>query len=190
MNYILFDSNREFLFPLTHTRPISEIRIGILTIKEKWATHIRKNFSTQTSDYLQAKYPLQKDLDNVYINGGLCPNKALVTAIQKLADGEGLYAGDTLLAYRNEPHQKVSFNEEFTQIKKLWHIFQYNATELQADFDLLTAGRSSQTLSDTNLVMGSENIFVAEGAKVEGAILNATTGPIYIGKNAFSSTSN
>ena len=184
MNYILFDANREFLFPLTHTRPISEIRVGILTIKEKWATHIRKNFSTQTSDYLQAKYPLQKDLDNVYINGGLCPNKALVTAIQKLADGEGLFSGDILLAYRNEAHQKVSFNEEFTQIKKLWHIFQYNATELQADFDLLTAGRSSQTLSDTNLVMGSENIFVAEGAKVEGAILNATTGPIYIGKNA------
>ena len=82
----------------------------------------------------------------MYINGGLCPNNALVTAIQKLADGEGLYAGDTLLAYRNEAHQKVNFNEEFTQIKKLWHIFQYNSTELQADFDLLTAGRSSQTL--------------------------------------------
>ena len=82
----------------------------------------------------------------MYINGGLCPNNALVTAIQKLADGEGLYAGNTLLAYRNEAHQKVNFNEEFTHIKKLWHIFQYNATELQADFDLLTAGRSSQTL--------------------------------------------
>ena len=71
MNYILFDVNREFLFPLTHTRPISEIRIGILTIKEKWATHIRDSFSTQTSDYLQEKFPLQKELDNVYINGGL-----------------------------------------------------------------------------------------------------------------------
>ena len=120
----------------------------------------------------------------MYINGGLCPNKALVTAIQKLADGEGLYSGDTLLAYRNEAQKKVSFNEKFTIIKKLWHIFQYNATELRADFDLLTAECSSQSLSDTNLVMGSENIFIAEGAKVEGAILNATTGPIYIGKNA------
>ena len=184
MNYILFDVNREFLFPLTHTRPISEIRIGILTIKEKWATHIRDSFSTLTSDYLQEKFPLQKELDNVYINGGLCPNKALVTAIQKLADGEGLYSGDTLLAYRNEAQKKVSFNEKFTIIKKLWHIFQYNATELRADFDLLTAECNSQNLSDTNLVMGSENIFIAEGAKVEGAILNATTGPIYIGKNA------
>ena len=53
----------------------------------------------------------------MYINGGLCPNNALVTAIQKLADGEGLYAGNTLLAYRNEAHQKVNFNEEFTHIK-------------------------------------------------------------------------
>ena len=120
MNYILFDSNREFLFPLTHTRPISEIRIGILTIKEKWALYIGSNLSTQTSDFLQVKYPLQKELDNVYINGGLCPNKALVGAIQKLDDGQALYAADTLLAYRNKAHQKVSFNEEFTQIKKLF----------------------------------------------------------------------
>tara|TARA_B100000900_G_scaffold415959_1_gene448129 strand:+ start:1059 stop:2204 length:1146 start_codon:yes stop_codon:yes gene_type:complete len=184
MNYILFDVNRESLFPLTHTRPISEIRIGILTIKEKWVHHIGSEPSTLTTNYLQAKYPLQKEADNVYINGGVSPNKALVEAIFQLADGEGLYSGDTLLAYRNAAHQKVSFNGEFTQIEKLWHIFQYNATELQADFDLLTAGHISKNLSDTNLVMGSENIFVAEGAKVEGAILNATTGPIYIGKNA------
>ena len=120
----------------------------------------------------------------MYIYGGVCPNKALVAAIQQLADGEGLYAGDTLLAYRNAANQKVIFAEEFTKIEKLWHIFQYNAIELQTDFDLLTAGRKSQVLSDTNLIMGSENIFVEEGAKLEGAILNATTGPIYIGKNA------
>ena len=131
-----------------------------------------------------SEIPLQKETDNVYIHGGVCPNKALVEAIQQLADGDGLYSGDTLLAYRNTVHQKVSFNGEFTQIEKLWHIFQYNATELQADFDLLTTGRRSQPLSDTNLVIGSENIFVAEGAKLEGVILNATTGPIYIGKNA------
>ncbi|MBF90526.1 MAG: glucose-1-phosphate thymidylyltransferase [Flavobacteriales bacterium] len=184
MNYILFDANRESLFPLTHTRPISEIRIGILTIKEKWIHHLGSELSTKTADYLQMKYPLQKEANNVYIHGGVCPNKALVAAIQQLADGEGLYAGDTLVAYRNAVHQKVSFTEDFTQIEKLWHIFQHNTIELKADFDLLTEGRSSQALSDSNLVLGSENIFVEEGAKVEGAILNATTGPIYIGKNA------
>ena len=183
MNYILFDENREFLFPLTYTRPISEIRIGIMTIKEKWAYHLGSNLSIKTADYLQKKYPLLKEEDNIYINSGVCPNKALVVAIQSLNNGEGLFAGDTLLAYRNIPHQKVNFIDEFTQIEKLWHIFQYNATELQADFNLITTGRNSQTLSDTNLTMGSENIFVAEGAKIEGAILNATTGPIYIGKN-------
>ena len=184
MNYILFDANRESLFPLTHTRPISEIRIGILTIKEKWAKYLGSDPSTQTADYLQKKHPLKKEADNLYIYGGVCPNKALVAAIQQLADGEGLYAGDTLLAYRNAANQKVIFAEEFTKIEKLWHIFQYNAIELQTDFDLLTAGRISQVLSDTNLIMGSENIFVEKGAKLEGAILNATTGPIYIGKNA------
>ena len=184
MNYILFDANRESLFPLTHTRPISEIRIGILTLKEKWAKYLGSDPSTQTADYLKKKYPLKKEADNLYIYGGVCPNKALVAAIQQLADVEGLYAGDTLLAYRNAANQKVIFAEEFTKIEKLWHIFQYNAIELQTDFDLLTAGRISQVLSDTNLIMGSENIFVEKGAKLEGAILNATTGPIYIGKNA------
>ncbi len=184
MNYILFDENRESLFPLTYTRPISEIRIGILTIKEKWAKYLGSLPSTQTADYLQNKYPLQKEADNLYIHAGVCPNKALLEAIQKLADGEGLYAADTLLAYRNAVFQKVSFTGNFTQIKKLWHIFQYNGVELQSDFNLLTDGRKSQVLSDTNLIMASENIFVEEGANVEGAILNATTGPIYIGKNA------
>ena len=116
MNYILFDENREFLFPLTYTRPISEIRIGIMTIKEKWACHLGSNLSTKTADYLQKKYPLQKDEDNIYINSGLCPNKALVTAIQKLNNGEGLYVGDTLLAYRNSPNQKVYFTDGFTHI--------------------------------------------------------------------------
>ena len=184
MNYILFDENREFLFPLTYTRPISEIRIGIMTIKEKWAYHLGSNLSIKTADYLQKKDPLLKEEDNIYIKSGVCPNKALVVAIQSLNNGEGLFAGDTLLAYRNIPHQKVNFIDEFTQIEKLWHIFQYNATELQADFNLITTGRNSKTLSDTNLTMGSENIFVAESAKIEGAILNATTGPIYIGENA------
>ena len=184
MNYILFDKNRESLFPLTYTRPISEIRVGIMTIKEKWSYHLGSNLSTKTADYLQKKFPLQKEKDNIYINSGVCPNKALVIAIQKLNNTGGLFAGDTLLAYRNSPNQRVNFIEGFTLIEKLWHIFQYNAKELQADFDLITTGRNSQTLSDTNLTMGSENIFVAEGAKVEGAILNANTGPIYIGKNA------
>lgn len=184
MNYILFDENREFLFPLTHTRPVSEIRIGILTIKEKWAKHLGSIPSAQTADYLQQKYPLQKEQDNLCIHAGVCPNKELVEAIQSLADGEGLYAEDMLLAYRNNAYQKVSFTSDFTLVEKLWHIFQYNGTELQADFDLLTTGRSSKTLSETNLLLGAENIFIEEGAKVEGAILNATTGPIYIGKDA------
>ena len=118
MNYILFDKNRESLFPLTHTRPISEIRIGILTIKEKWAKYLGSMPSTQTSDYLQKKYPLNEEADNIYIHSGICPSKKLVTAIQKLADGEALYVGDLILAYRNEAHQKVSFNEKFTHIKK------------------------------------------------------------------------
>ena len=184
MNYILYDKNRESLFPLSYTRPIAEIRIGILTIREKWAKYLAANLSVETADYLQQKFPKKLEEDNVFINGGVCPNKELVEAIQLLSDGEGLYFENTLLAYRNAANQKVNFTAKFTMVEKLWHIFQYNEKELQSDFDLLTTGRSSQTLSDTNLLLGSENIFVEEGAKVEGAILNATTGPIYIGVNS------
>ena len=184
MNYILYDKNRESLFPLTYTRPIAEIRIGILTIREKWAKYLATNLSVETADYLQQKFPKKLEEDNVFINGGLCPNRELVEAIQLLSDGEGLYFENTLLAYRNAANLKVNFTAKFTRVEKLWHIFQYNETELQSDFDLLTTGRSSQSLSDTNLLLGAENIFVEEGAKVEGAILNATTGPIYIGVNS------
>lgn len=184
MNYILYDENRESLFPLSYTRPISDIRIGILTIREKWAKHLATNLSVETADYLQQKFPKKLEEDNVFINGGVCPTKEMATAIQQLADGEALYARERLLAYRNTKQKKVNFNSEFIQIEKLWHIFQFNAKALQADFDLITNGRNTQKLSDTNLLLGEENIFVEEGAKVEGAILNATTGPIYIGANA------
>ena len=107
----------ESLFPLTYTRPIAEIRIGILTIREKWEKHLVSDLTTQTADYLQKKFPLLEKEDNVYILGGLCPNKELVEAIQSLSDGEGLYFENTLLAYRNSANQKVNFTAKFTRWK-------------------------------------------------------------------------
>ena len=187
MNYILFDHHRENLLPLTYTRPVADIRIGVLTIREKWEHYLNTTTSTLTEDYLQLKFPLVTNEDNVWINGGVCPTVELVKAISQLAEGVCLKQGDTTLAYHSNaeaPTTEITFEGELTQVSRLWHIFQHNEVAIQADYDLLTAGRISQKLSDTNQVLGAENIFVEEGAKVECSILNATTGPIYIGKNA------
>ncbi len=187
MNYILFDHHRENLLPLTYTRPVADIRIGILTIREKWEHYLNTITSTLTEDYLQLKFPLVTTEDNVWINGGVCPTIGLVKAISQLAEGVCLKQGDTTLAYRSNaeaPTTEIAFEGELTQVSRLWHIFQHNEVAIQADYNLLTAGRTSQKLSDTNQVLGAENIFVEKGAKVECAILNATTGPIYIGKDA------
>ena len=197
MNYILFDDNRNNLLPLTFTRPVAEIRIGILTIKQKWEKRLDANISFYTEEYLSGKFPTEYtiDEDNIWINGSFCPNEKLVSEIKNLKKGQELVAGDVLLA-RNSGDEKAFSNkanksyEEFEshahalQIKNLWDIFSKNVDELQSDFDLITKGRNSHVLSKTNQTINPDNIFVEEGAKVECAILNASAGPIYIGKDA------
>jgi len=78
MNYILFDNpNRNELLPLTFTRPVADIRVGILTIREKWEKFLNTKTSTLTEDYLSIKYPVAKGEQNILINGSICPNKKL-----------------------------------------------------------------------------------------------------------------
>ncbi|MER3318927.1 MAG: GlmU family protein [Allomuricauda sp.] len=194
MNYILSDGNhREDLFPFTFTRPVSEIRVGILTISEKWEKWLKVPVSFQTEEYLSEKYPLTVATENMVINGSYLPNKALIEAIQNLKMGEALMDGENYVAYTtDDPHNffssedyvTVHFKSDCTIIKNTWDIFSNNAAALQADFDVLTQGRKSQPISDTNKVKSPENIFIEEGATVEFCILNASTGPIYIGENA------
>ena len=194
MNYILADGTfREALLPLTYTRPISDIRIGILTIKEKWEKHLGVTVSDKTEAYLSEKFPLVSGSDNVVIHSIFLPNPELVSAINALSENEMLLYGETIVAYRTthvelEPSldafKKVSFERELMTVTNPWDIFSKNGEALQADFELLTDGRKSQPLSETNQVVNPENIFLEEGASVEFSILNAATGPIYIGKNA------
>ena len=187
MNYILFDDSRGNLLPLTYTRPVSEIRIGILTITEKWEKYLNANCSFYSEDYLQQKFSLITRDDNFWINGSICPNDELVKATLSLDKNQCLKQNDTLIAYRSKegiPNDVVPYQGDFMQISQLWHIFEYNDDCIKLDFKLLTEGRISQQISETNACTNSENIFIEEGAKVEHAILNASTGPIYVGKNA------
>ncbi|WP_067034029.1 GlmU family protein [Allomuricauda sp. CP2A] len=194
MNYILSDgTHRESLFPFTFTRPVAEIRVGILTIREKWEKWLKTSVSVKTEDYLSTKFPLKTASENVIINGSYLPDTDLVQAIKKLKMGEALMEGEAYIAYVTAQAENdfdpsnfviVDHQPKGLTIKNTWDIFSKNGEALQSDFALLTAGRKSQPLSSTNQAVNPENIFLEEGAKVEFSILNASTGPIYIGKDA------
>ncbi len=197
MNYILFDDNtRNNLLPLTFTRPVADIRIGILTIREKWEKVLDAKTSSQTEDYLSKKYPLELaiDSDNVWINGSFCPSNQLVSEIKNLQPNQALLSSGSVLAVNTGNDKNFNFViiNSFTKlesiampmrVENLWDIFSKNGEAIINDFELLTVGRKSQVLSSTNQILGIENIFIEEGAKVECAILNANTGPIYIGRD-------
>ena len=197
MNYILFDSfRRDNLLPFVYTRPVADIRIGILTIREKWEMMLGAETSTLTEDYLGNKYPLVKTADNILINGSVLPTKQLIARITKLKSGETLAKDDAILAMRlsaeeidkleeNEDLIEHLFDGDFLKINNSWDIFSLNAQAIQDDFIMLTKGRKSAALPDTNFVKGDKNnIFLEQGAKVDFAFLNAENGPIYIGKDA------
>lgn len=197
MNFILFDdSNRKDLLPLTFTKPVAALRIGILTIQEKWEKRLNTKCSFITEPYLSEKYSTQYASSNIYINGSICPNEAIIEAIKELREGDALYANEILIAYSSDATlsslnsndtlnaNKKNFNHPFIQVNFPWDIFSKNGAAIKEDFDFLTAGRTSKDISKTNTIIGAENIFVEDGASIEASILNGNEGPIYIGKEA------
>jgi UDP-N-acetylglucosamine diphosphorylase/glucosamine-1-phosphate N-acetyltransferase len=197
-NYIVFeDLHRDHLLPFVFTKPVAEIRIGILTIREKWEKWSGQSFSHLTQEYLQEKFPLVSGEENIVINGSVTPNASLVSEIQELNCNEALVRENLLVAACLDRFSLENFGRQipegctvkqvradFRHISKLWHIFKFNGEELQSDFSLITAGRTSQPISTTNQLINPENIFAEEGARVECSIINASTGPVYIGRNS------
>ena len=196
MNYVLFDNpERDHLLPLVFTRPVADIRIGILTIREKWETRLNKNTSTITQSYLSKRFPTIVAEDNLFIDGSVLPGKDLVEEVQGLRMGETLMHRGSVIAARMsqkadiqemmEQNDTVESKVEVDRIHNTWDIFAGNAREIENDFELLTSGRKSAPLSETNFIRGPrEMIFLEEGAHVEHAFLNVTEGPIYVGKDA------
>lgn len=187
MNFILFDEETTWrnLLPFTYTRPVSEIRIGILTIREKWNLYLNAPCSFQTQEYLSKKYPLVKKEKNIFINAAICPNKELVEAIKSLKDNQKLVCNDTVVAYSNNGSNSVTTTISFLQVKNVWDIFQKNGEAIKADFQLLTHNKISEKLSESVTVIGDRNlVFLEKGAKAEACILNTTSGPIYLDKDS------
>ncbi|SHI97331.1 GlmU family protein [Pseudozobellia thermophila] len=194
MNYILFDGTvRENLLPFTFTRPVADIRIGILTIREKWEKYLGYTTTTITEDYLSEKYPMVEMEENVLINASFLPNRTLVEMVTGLRENEAIFQGEEVIAfYARETQEEVDFSSyrhieyegEALRVVNTWDIFSKNDRALQEDFDLLTEGRESAPISNTNTLIHPERIFAEEGAQVEHSILNATDGPIYLGRDS------
>ena len=194
MNYILFDGTvRNALLPFTFTRPVADILVGILTIREKWENYLGTTTTTVTEEYLTEKYPMVEMEQNVMINASFLPNPVLVEMIQNLNPNEAIILDEEIIAfYTTDTQEEINFDEyelidfegDFLRIENTWDIFSKNDAAIREDFDFITEDRTSQPIPKSVNVISPENIFIEEGAKLEFVTLNASTGPIYIGKNA------
>lgn len=197
---ILFDPEpvRSQLLPLTFTRPVSHLRVGIDTIRQKWEAMLPATYSTLSPEYLRVKFPYEESdpLTDIYVGGNVCPTAELVEAVMAAAPGECIAAPDGTVVARigrdTAPSSPaVVLTEAPVMIQYPTDIFMLNGRALVDDFRRITAGRTSQPLSPTCTVIGpatqpdgTPSVFLEPGAKAEGAWLNVTAGPIYIGADA------
>lgn len=194
MNFILFDGNtRTNLLPLTYTKPVAEIRIGILTIREKWEKWLGYATSTLTEEYLEEKFPMVEMEENIMINASFLPNEKLVPLINSLKKNQAVFKDGEIIAFYTligqekvdfDTFEIIDFTDHVIQIKHNWDIFSYNGESLKSDFKLITEGRKSAFIPETVHCINKEDIFLEEGVEIEIGVLNAKKGPIYIGKHA------
>jgi len=194
MNYILFDGpERNNLLPFTYTRPVALIRIGVLSLREKWEKLLKASTSFETEKYLSDKFQKVELDKNIKINPAYIPSENLAGIVKNLKENQALFFEDQPIAYFYSKGQKVNFDtfeviqyshDDVLKISNTWDIFRFNGEAITRDFKLLTQGRKSQPIPDSVICINKENIFLEEGANVSFATLNASTGPIYIGKDA------
>ncbi len=198
MNYILFDDYaRNHLLPLTFTRPVADIRIGIFTIREKWERLLKAKTSTLTVSYLTTKFPIKMEKDNVLINGSVIPTKKLVKMISQLQEDESLVWDDKIIAQRvnkskldaspivqDKKIMRLDKQETLIKIDFPWEIFSNNNKAIISDFKLATKHRESQKPDCSNTILGKGKLFIEKGARVNSSTFNTEKGPIYIGKDA------
>ena len=194
MSLILFDDHSwDNLLPLTFTRPVSHLRVGILTIAEKWEHELEIKSTPLTRAYLRSKYPCEAGNDRLYVNSALLPEAGIVEHIGRLRPNQALEREGVLLAARTgsgdcgtfDPEywigKGMAYEGEISMLDFPWKIFRLNGQEIKADFLRLTRGRKSEKLSDTVRVDRPENVFVEPGFSGGYFTLNASRGPIYLG---------
>ncbi len=198
MNYILFDEfiTRKNMLPLTFLRPVAEIRFGILTMREKWEHYLKQKTSTLTENYLLTKYPVVEEDENILINASFQPDQKMVSGIRRLKPNQALVTGDHIIAmyvFREgkdgvdsdrEDLEMIEFRGKSIKLNYPWDIFTYNGEAIKHDFAILTTGKQSAGFGKGTHVIAPENVFVEEGAIISHAFINATQGPVYIGKGS------
>lgn len=194
MNYILFDGPaRNALLPFTFTRPVADILIGIMTIRQKWEMRLGSTTTTLTEEYLSEKFPMVEMEENVMINASFLPNAILAEMVSNLESNQAIFKGDEVIAFYTSENQEevdfdtyeiIEFEGDCIRIENTWDIFSHNDAAIREDFELLTEDRKSQPIPKSVNTIAKENIFIEEGAKLEFVTLNASSGPIYIGKNS------
>ena len=194
MNYILFDGPyRNNLLPFTFTRPVADIRVGILTIRQKWESYLEYTTTTVTEDYLADKYPMVEMEENIMINASFLPNMEVVEFVKNLNHNQALFKGEDVIAFYAKEGEEVNdfstfeaveFEGDILTIQHTWDIFSKNRDAIAEDFSLITKNRRSQPIPATVNTINPENIFIEKGATLNFATLNASSGPIYIGRDA------
>lgn len=200
-NIILFDlpAVRENLLPLSYTRPIADFLVGITTLRKKWESFLAGEFSYSTVGYLSEKYPMKAAEENLFIASNIIATEQLARRLDSLEPGEVLMA-DTMAGQRvlvgfkgganrldeviHSMPAGIVYEEKVDAINYVYDIFLLNGRQIEADFDVLTAGREGQSIPRSNTVIGNpERIYIESGAIVEGVVLNASHGPIYVGRH-------
>ena len=183
------------LLPLTYTRPVADLRVGITTIKEKWERATGAECRYLTDDYLSEKYPcFDTGTDALFVNGNILPTEQLVSVILQLEPETELTYQGHRIAFRTSVKSageeyagmtNIEYSGEITEVKFLYDIFLLNDRAVKDDFNYLTAGKESAPLSDSNIVIGDPSlVFLEPGAVVEGAFINTKNGPVYVGRDA------
>ncbi len=200
-NIVLFDDKAswENLLPLTYTRPIADLRLGITTLKEKWQQLLEGDYSYLTREYLRGKYPASLAKENLYISANVIADEETVEAVKALRPLEALTDKSGMVALRGGrrhlseqgPWKKIKLDKAPQRISMPYDLFTENDKALKEDYKRLTLGRTSRPLSASNRLIGPPTdthgmplVFLEEGAVVEGATLNVKNGPIYVGRGA------
>ncbi len=192
-NIVLFDSptTKINLLPLSYTRPLCDLRVGITTIREKWEALLPGVYSVLTDDYLSEKFKAELTGDNLFIAGNVLPDSDLVKAVDELRAGEALSGENGLIALRGTVEQfkngvsAQTYAVKVAEVKFLYDIFLLNDNAVRDDFKRLTSGKVSAPVDQSNTVIGDPSmIFIAPSATVQGAMLNTTKGPVFIDEEA------
>ena len=198
MFIVLFDNvNRKRLYPFTYTKAIADLRFGILTMKERWEAISGMPVFVCTETYLQVLYAKAGGGNHLWIDASILTDNDLLDKILSLqpgcciADEKGLIAGNSDMAIDafNPANFLASFKNivDHSLVRRLehpWQIMQWNDEMIRQDYLKVIDGKKSQPIPSTVNTIEPDNIFIEESARLNFCTLNASTGPIYIGKNA------